>query len=400
MQGLKLPKSKLSFILIGLILALTFVLYNCGSGNWPLPSVPTESVTVQDWYNPLWAYRKKITIDSTFVDNDLSYFPVLVSTTDADLQVRAQLSGNDILFTDSAHTTKLNHEIEKYTNSTGELFAWVQVPSVVSSTPNTVIYMYYGYSGAADQQNVTSTWDDNGAGNFKMVQHLWETTAGGGSYDDHLDSTLNNNDGEIANVTMDATGQIDGADEFDGSTATITVDTSDSLNITDAITLEAWVYNDSGQSSTRRIVMKTIPPQEKGYQMDIRTSDPGVLNLYLSYSGGWRSINSGATYIDTDQWVHVAGTWSDVTDTASIYKNGTLVTSTSVADGAMVTSASTLTIGSTNASNHYFDGGIDEVRISNTARSAAWIKASFENQTATSTFINLDSECASTALPC
>lgn len=399
MQRLKLPKSRLSFILIGLILALTFVLYNCGSGNWPSPMVPREEGGSGDWYSASWDYRKRITIDSTFVDDELSYFPVLVSTTDTDLQVRAQADGDDILFTDF-DTTKLNHEIEKYTSGTGELVAWVQVPSLVSTTDH-IIYMYYGYTDAADQQNVTSTWDDNGAGNFKMVQHLWETAVGGGSYDDHLDSTLNNNDGEVAGgVNMDATGHIDGADDFDGSTGTVEVADNSSLNITDAITLEAWVYNDDGQTDIRRVVMKTNAGQVQGYQMDIRTGD-GVLNLYIS-NASWRSINSGTTYIDTDQWVYVAGTWSDATNTATIYKNGTYVTSTTSEDfdGPMSTSSSTLTIGSTNSPTHFFDGRIDEVRISNTVRSAAWIKASFENQTATSTFIDFNTECTYSARPC
>src|SRR2546422_10741998 len=100
-------------------------------------------------------------------------FPVLVSRTDTDLQSKAQSTGNDILFTSSDGTTKLNHEIEKYVSSTGELVAWVKVPSV-SSSAATVIYMYYGNAGAANQQNAVNAWDAN----YLAVWHLKEDPSG------------------------------------------------------------------------------------------------------------------------------------------------------------------------------------------------------------------------------
>src|SRR5579875_367965 len=62
----------------------------------------------------------------------LSNFPVLISRTDADLKSAANgglvqnSNGYDIIFTDSTETTKLDHEIEKYVASTGEVEMWVR----------------------------------------------------------------------------------------------------------------------------------------------------------------------------------------------------------------------------------------------------------------------------------
>lgn len=130
------------------------------------------SATSPTWYNNSWGYRKLITIDHTKVSGTQTSFPVLISSTSTDWKDVAnggfvgKSNGYDILFTADDGTTKLNHEIEKYVNTTGELVAWVNVPSL-SSVTDTTLYIYYGNSQASDQQNTTSVWDSN----YKMVQH-------------------------------------------------------------------------------------------------------------------------------------------------------------------------------------------------------------------------------------
>ncbi|MEA3488317.1 MAG: DUF2341 domain-containing protein, partial [Euryarchaeota archaeon] len=116
-----------------------------------------------------WGYKKAIEIDHNNVATTLTDFPVLISMTDADLRDDAQDDGDDIAF--FLETTQLAHEIESFNGTTGELQAWVNVPTLSSAT-NTTIYMYYGNATCESQENVEAVWDDN----FKMVQHLAETT--------------------------------------------------------------------------------------------------------------------------------------------------------------------------------------------------------------------------------
>lgn len=125
-----------------------------------------------NWYNPSWGFRKTITIDHTKVSTSggETYvgFPVLVSeATDASLAAHAKSNGFDILFTSSDGTTKINHELETFNSATGKLVAWVQV-SGLSTSVDSVLYMYYGNPGASDQQNVAGTWDSH----YKGVYHL------------------------------------------------------------------------------------------------------------------------------------------------------------------------------------------------------------------------------------
>ena len=109
----------------------------------------TESrtkVVLQDWYNDSWEFRKNITLSlntATGVDSDLTDFPALVSITDLEIFEKTNETDlKDIIFTASDGTTKLAHEIERYDSSTGEVIAWVKIPTL-SASATTDIYIYY-----------------------------------------------------------------------------------------------------------------------------------------------------------------------------------------------------------------------------------------------------------------
>jgi len=209
------------------------VLNNVDTSSSP---ADVKLATTSNWYNTSWAYRKQITFtsDSAKIPSTQSYFPVLIGLSDSDLAADAQDDGDDILFTSSDGTTQLDHEIEKFDGSTGELVAWVEVPSLSTGT---VIYMYYGNDTCGSQQNATGTWDTN----HKGVWHLNETSG------THYDSTSNDNDGTPnGGVTQDATGPMNGADGFDGSDDYVNCGQGASLNITAAsITIEGWINMDA-----------------------------------------------------------------------------------------------------------------------------------------------------------
>ena len=155
-------------------------------------------VSGNNWADTDWTYRKTITVDSSKVLSDQTNFPVLISRTDAELAANARADGFDIFFTDDDAQTKLDHEIEKYVTGTGELVAWVRVPTLTGSSDKT-LYMYYG--NAADQQNVTGVWDAN----FVGVYHLKEPlTAGSGSYSRRVGASYDDaeeNDSGVIDLT-------------------------------------------------------------------------------------------------------------------------------------------------------------------------------------------------------
>lgn len=86
-------------------------------------------------------------------------------------------------------------------------------------------------------------------------------------------------------------------------------------------------------------------------------------------------------------WHHLVATINGTT--GKIYKNGIEAVSGTV--NAAVDASSTIQMGRFNNS-YFFNGSLDEVRISNAVRSADWIKTEYNNQSDPSSFISVSSE--------
>jgi hypothetical protein len=120
-------------------------------------------------------YYRALTVDKTKVPSTQSNFPVLVSVTHATLKTVANgghvanSHGYDIgFFADSAGTTPLKWELERYNAATGEVVAWVKIPSL-SSSVDTVFYVFYGDAAiSTDQSDPTAVWSNG----FAAVYHL------------------------------------------------------------------------------------------------------------------------------------------------------------------------------------------------------------------------------------
>jgi hypothetical protein len=346
--------------------------------------------TTPPWYNPSWQYRKAITIDHTKVGGTLANFPVLVSVTDANLQANAQASGNDILFTDASGTAKLAHEVEFYTSASGQLIAWVSVPSV-SASVDTVIYMYYGNPAAPAQQNPSGVWDAN----FSGVWHLKET--GNGSAGEYKDSSANANNARGGNGSSGATptrvaGKIGYGQSFNGSQL-INGATSSMPAVNGNQTMSFWYQ------------VATNPPSARTNLFTLRTSGGGSANQGVFVGPVSGSCSAYASPIGATQWggtctidanAPAAGSWHYFVFTHS----GT--TNVLYMDGAQVatntTALQTGAIGEfiwgsyTTTPAEPFTGQMDETRVSSTARSAAWIQAEYNNQNSPASFLSLGAQ--------
>ncbi len=125
----------------------------------------TEAFTIKfapaeaTWYDNAWQYRKQLTIDADLIDANLTDFSLLVHIpVDAEIAAAARADGFDLLFTNDDGTTKLAHDIETFVSATGELVAWVRIPSL-PATFHKHLYLYYGNPHASDQRNTTGARD-------------------------------------------------------------------------------------------------------------------------------------------------------------------------------------------------------------------------------------------------
>jgi len=336
------------------------------------------------WYDPAWGFRKQLTVDYTKVTGAQTDFPVLMNlTTDASLAANAKADGDDILLTSADGTTKLSHEVETYVTATGQLVAWVKVPSL-SNVANTVLYLYYGNSGAAAQANPTAVWDAS----YKGVWHM--NVAPTGSASDTSDSTSTNNEG-TSQGTMGAgnlvAGQVGSGYSFDGvndfvSTATSFVNPQN-------VTVEAWVKTPS--AGGRKVVgfenSQTGNPSNSDRLIYVGTTDGKA--RFGTWDGTTDVATSSASVAD-NAWHHVVGVHDDAADLVSIYVDGVFQQSTAATFAQNYTGWWKIGAygsgGWPNGINGYFPGILDEVRVSHSLRSAAWIATQHANQRSPGTF--------------
>ena len=331
------------------------------------------------WWNLDWLYRKEITIDHSMVAGDLLDFPVLIQlSSDADLadDSKCQNSGDDLVFTDSSGSV-LSHEIEFFDGGTGELICWVKVPSL-SSSVDTVLYMYYGNPSATNQQNPAGVWNDG----YVMVQHLEEDG------DSFIDSTSVSNDGSNTGTVFNSDCQIDGGREYDNDDF-ITV--NDFTHTPDTLTAEAWVYRNP-YDSTQFINVFTEGSHYdasdwilylRAHQAD-QMIDFGINNHGSSIRGG---------NVPEDTWFYLSVVYDSSSSTATVYVNDTVELSGSVS-GLINDNYADLGLGNDNDGGQpWNDGGLlDEVRVSNTARNSSWVKTSFYTMSDPTSFFSLSSE--------
>jgi hypothetical protein len=119
---------------------------------------------------------------------------------------------------------------------------------------------------------------------------------------------------------------------------------------------------------------------------DAGGTDRGEAYLYQSSV----DMAESPTAINNDTWHHLAGTFdgSDV----KIFLDGTLKDSIPRTDNIVSTTADLIVGISRDFATREFNGGIDEVRISNVARSGDWIKTCYNNQSSPSDFYSIGSE--------
>jgi hypothetical protein len=386
MRNHKLDYRKLLSLSVITVLIVQIFVFGMPS-NW-LGPVRGGSET---WWNTSLSYRKGITIDHAKVNAALSNFPVLIDVTDSDLASKAQADGDDIAFTDE-NAVKLNHEIELYNSGNGHLVAWVNVPSL-SSTVDTVLYMYYGNAGAANQENVTGVWDSN----FMMVQHLSETSGM------HYDSTANDNDGTALNGTLQGvSGKIDGADDFDGTNDCVRIPHDSTLaGYTEAMTASVWIKPDDDTSRQNILCKWVTSTDDRGWLIEINSATQ--VQFLASYDGTITGYGDWQYPFNPTigNWYY----WTIVWESDAIprfYVNGVEVSTTGTDTVSQIYSSTgaPLDIGNcTYYADRSFDGIIDEVRVSNVALSAGWIATCYNNQQDPSSFYTVGTEEPITEAP-
>ncbi len=338
--------------------------FGCSS-DAPAPAVDAEVVDAcpGDWWDCAFKSRRSIEVKAS--GEILSNFPLLVSLSAAEIS-EMQDQGADLRFV-GAQGAVLPYEIDTWLTDGGAQI-WVRVPSVEADAP-TSLTMYWQNAAAEAPTNGEQVWADGYQGVWHLNQGATETAP---------DSSGNLNSGTPQGLAGDAQreGQVGTSIEFDGSGDWIEVPHSASLDITEsALTLSAWAYMTEAQSSDSGLIVKAGSGQFTAYNYQLGIQSTQLANVRIL--SNTQTYLTGLSPLEPQRWYYIVGVYDGSKSTLYVNAHADNVR---LQVGPVVTVPDPLVLGRRAIDDErYFKGRIDEARVSNVARSEAWIRAEFLN---------------------
>lgn len=318
--------------------------------------------TCTAWPSRNIATRTTLQLDRFAPAEPLADFPLLVRVPPDTVPRDLLAAGANLSFVD-ANGAPLAYELETVGDATAPLVAWVRIPSWDGNLPT--IEMYVG----AQPSSAGPTWSNA----FTAVWHM----------SDGHDATGNGHDA-VDRATTAVAGQVSQARNFAPAAQSV-------MQVADAPALHLIEQTISLWVNWRGVVTPDT------YQVMIgRQEGVGVLDDF-AFSTFNAQLSSVALFIGAgdfgppvstlvaDRWVHLAFVVApdQLTGTIKLTRFVDGVTDGEYARAGMLQqSANPIYIGADrNGSDdaEFFNGSMDEVRIENVARSAAWIAASVAN---------------------
>ena len=345
------------------------------------------------WYSANWQFRVKVTIDKDKVFSVYTDYPVML--TEANFPSHffdtAKSDGSDIVVTSSDGTTKLDRDLISYSNSTDKMLLRVRIASL-SSSADTDLYVYYGYSGASET-NTTDTYSSD----WKWYQPMQEDPSG--SAPQFIDRTSNDMDG-TSGGTMTSGDLIDGilgkCIDFDGS--------DDQIQLgTDAYptsgTLQFWLRTDNAPG-TRKDQLFRVRDAAIANSFDCSFWDNN-----LSYSG-WveYSVDDDRVSVNTttnwsvNTWHLFTAHWTNGGTTA-IFADTTLDGTTATLSATWDTAGRNQYIATADNSTQWFDGRLSHFRVLSHVTGSDEIQTVHANESSPSTFYAVASAEAVVLMP-
>lgn len=329
----------------------------------------------------LYAVQFKIPAYST--TSDLTNFPLAINITLPTAHVQ---SGNDFRFGPDCQTV-WDCQIEHYNSSTGALTAWVRIPTIQKNWP-TEFYLFYGKPGATDPSTAT-TFDSQ----YELVAHLKEATA---PFHDAGQLATTSTTTPSINTPSQTNGIAYKGQSFGGNQWVQWPNVGDGYDFnpgdfddgdfydseTSSLTIEAWI-NIAGLTGDTEIVVArgiTSPSHGQGWQAKLGFTQTGKATASVKsvVDEVWEILEiDGFSTISLNTWHHLAATFNTLTGEFDLYLDGELEGTATTINTTLVPFVGSYLGRCDNA--NYFTGKMDEARISNTARSMAWIKATADN---------------------
>jgi hypothetical protein len=197
------------------------------------------------------------------------------------------------------------------------------------------------------------------------------------TFDNVKGDTVNDDSGKGNNGKIIAGGKIvDGkfgkAIQLDGTSQYVEVPDSDSLDITDAVTMMCWFFWDGAGDGWQTLFSKgPMSGTNENYALFINTAS-GYFHFILTPGGARLNTDSPNGVTKKGEWQFVAATWDG--KNINFYLDGKMIKEAPLA-GKSTPNTSTLRLGHREAAPHYWMGMLDEMAVFNKALPEAQINA-------------------------
>jgi hypothetical protein len=183
------------------------------------------------------------------------------------------------------------------------------------------------------------------------------------------DSGRNVRNGTLNGTTFSSSstaGKLGTALNLDGIDDYVSIGDHESLRLTKALSMSAWVYIDTfGANSDVDTILRKGDASPVSYQLCLQD---GKVTLHLQETDATGAGTTGNTTLSAGGWYHVAATWDGTT--ALVYLNGIVDCSARTVTGPLSTDTRTLFLGGRSGGTDLTDGRIDDVRLYNYALTA------------------------------
>jgi len=308
------------------------------------------------------------------INNDSVDLPQFVFTNLAQnryFQYRANLTTEDDTYSPKFYDVSIDANGDNYSdtapsvypkNSFSQTFLHSLTGFKESSTKNANTEIYYNLSnndGLSWLWWNGKNWTDveNGLASDSKTIALWHFTKATGLV---LDSA-NNNNGINKGATRAVAGRFGTAFDFDGIDDYVDIHYSFPLGLINTdFTIDFWIKT----SDSNGVLLKKYTGSVGGDAWGVRLSN-GIIEFY----DGTTWISSGIQ-ANTGDWKHIAIIGDNSSNIIEFFEDGKSVSTSSFND---ITANSQNLLIASDLSTNYFDGSLDEIRISNTVRSDAEI---------------------------
>jgi len=206
-------------------------------------------------------------------------------------------------------------------------------------------------AGNSQTDTITVTVDNSA---FRAPVASWAFEEGTGST--AADATGKGHDGSVTGASWTTQGRYGNALEFHGGSDVVLVADTADLDLSNAMTLSAWVYPTVQPSGWKTIVAK----DPNTYMLEASSTIGNPAAAITLNGSPCCAIAYSYVFLPVNTWTHVAATYDG--ETLAYYVNGAQ-TSVISAPGQLASTALPLRIGNSSYSGEGFIGRIDDVRV-------------------------------------